>query len=137
VARRASRDRTKYRPPRTLLGILLLLTLALGIAGLVLAAVVSNDSHSDFTATWRLRPSDEMSVEVTEKDGVYTATFAPRDAAWQRSAQMTLVDRCQLAGRLGAVAGSPGDEELQAIMPPSGASVDLEARATSGRRRRA
>ena len=115
------------KPPLTLLGVLLLLTLALGLAGLVLAAVISDEPAVDFTATWRLQPDDALSAEVSEnEEGVYTVSFAPPDAAWRREAVMSRVDRFQLAGRLGDVEGAPsGDDHLVIVGAATGASVSI------------
>jgi hypothetical protein len=115
------------RPGFTLFGLLLLLTLAVGAAVLAQTVVaVYRDPGVDFTASWRLRSSEDLTFEISEDGGVYLVSFAPRDAGWRRRAEARRVDRFQLAGRLGEIEGaSPPGEPPAILQAATGASVSF------------
>ena len=119
--------RVKPLPRVTLLGVLLLLTLTAGAAMLALAvAAISRDPGVDFAATWKLQSSEDLTVEISDDDGVYLVSFEQRDAGWRRSAEARRVDRFQLAGRLGEIEGTaPRGEPPAIVQAATGASVSI------------
>jgi len=118
----------KRAPRVTLFGVLVLLTMAVGVAVLAQSVVaVYRDPGVDFTATWRLRSNEDLTVEISQQDdGVYLASFAQRDAGWRRRAEASKVDRFQLAGRLGKIEGAtPRVEKPVIVRAATGSSVSI------------
>lgn len=113
--------------PITTLGVLLLATLVVGLAGMGIAlASIAHGDETDFTATWKLEDGGAGRVRVTEDDGAYTATFAEDGSDWERSGAAIKVDRFQLAGRLGdPVAAQAGADLPLVATTPAGTAFSL------------